>query len=190
VERKGDAWCEHGLVFPSAIGTPLTPRNLVRRFQELLQRAGLPARRFHDLRHTAASLMFERGLKATPVQRVLGHSSIAVPNDTYLHLMPRVKSGRSRSWTTSSRARRRRGSSGRKLGAVRRPGAVKAGRACPAFIAPVYVTLFLRTRGATQMLPRFARLLLTRTPKGGVLLPPPSGFPCCSWESVGEPHRT
>lgn len=90
-ERKGEGWRDHGLVFPSAVGTPLTPRNLVRRFQDLLRRAGLPARRFHDLRHTAASLMFERGLEATTVQRVLGHSSIAVTNDTYLHLMPRVK---------------------------------------------------------------------------------------------------
>jgi len=90
-ERKGDAWREHELVFPSAVGTPLTPRNLVRRFQEMLGRAGLPARRFHDLRHTAASLMFERGLEATTVQRVLGHTSIAVTNDTYLHLMPRAK---------------------------------------------------------------------------------------------------
>jgi integrase len=90
-EGKGDAWREHGLVFPSAVGTPMTPRNLVRRFQDLLGRAGLPARRFHDLRHTAASLMFERGLEATTVQRVLGHSSIAVTNDTYLHLMPQAK---------------------------------------------------------------------------------------------------
>jgi integrase len=90
-ERKDDTWREHGLIFPSAVGTPLTPRNLVRRFQELLGRTGLPARRFHDLRHTDASLMFERGLEATTVQRVLGHSSIAVTNDTYLHLMPQVK---------------------------------------------------------------------------------------------------
>ena len=67
------------------------PRNLARQFQQLLRRAGLPARRFHDLRHTAASLMFARGLEATVVQRVLGHSSIAITNDTYLHLMPRVK---------------------------------------------------------------------------------------------------
>ena len=90
-ERKGDAWREHGLVFPSAVGTPIVPRNLARQFQQLLRRAGLPARRFHDLRHTAASLMFARGLEATVVQRVLGHSSIAITNDTYLHLMPRVK---------------------------------------------------------------------------------------------------
>ena len=91
IEGKGDAWREHGLVFPSAVGTPMTPRNLVRRYQDLLGRAGLPARRFHDLRHTAASLMFERGLEATTVQRVLGHSSITITNDTYLHLMPRAK---------------------------------------------------------------------------------------------------
>jgi len=90
-DRKGDVWREHGLVFPSAVGTPLGPRNLARRFQALLRRAGLPARRFHDLRHSAASLMFARGLEATLVQRVLGHSSIVVTNDTYLHLMPQAK---------------------------------------------------------------------------------------------------
>ncbi|HEX5506178.1 MAG TPA: site-specific integrase [Thermomicrobiales bacterium] len=90
-ERKGDAWRDQGLVFPSTVGTPMTPRILARQYQRLLRRAGLPARRFHDLRHTAASLMFARGLEATAVQRVLGHSSIAITNDTYIHLMPATK---------------------------------------------------------------------------------------------------
>lgn len=90
-ERKGDAWQEHGLVCPSAVGTPMIPRNLARQFQLLLRRAGLLARRFHDLRHTVASLMFARGLEATTVQRVLGHSSIAVTNNTYVHLMAATK---------------------------------------------------------------------------------------------------
>ena len=90
-ERKGAAWQEHGLVFPSAVGTPITPHNLARHHQRVLRRAGLPARRFHDLRHTAASLMFARELEATTVQRVLGHSSITITNDIYIHLMPKAK---------------------------------------------------------------------------------------------------
>lgn len=90
-ERKGGAWREHGLIFPSAIGTPITPRNLARHHKQLLRRAGLPARRSHDLRHTAAPLMFARELEATTVQRVLGHSSIAITNDVYIHLTPKAK---------------------------------------------------------------------------------------------------
>ena len=88
---KGREWRPGGLVFPSTAGTPLGQRNLTRHYKRLLGRAGLPERRFHDLRHTAASLLFGQGLEATAVQRVLGHSSIAVTNDTYLHLMPRAK---------------------------------------------------------------------------------------------------
>jgi len=88
---KGRDWPGAGLLFPSTAGTPLIPRNLTRHYKRLLRRAGLPERRFHDLRHTAASLMFAGGLEATAVQRVLGHSSIAITNDTYIHLMPRTK---------------------------------------------------------------------------------------------------
>ncbi len=77
-------------MFPSVVGTPMTPRNLARRFQELLRRAGLPARRFHDLRHTAACLMFARGLRAEEVKDVLGHSSIAITIDTYRHCLPQT----------------------------------------------------------------------------------------------------
>jgi integrase len=88
---RGEDWAGEGLLFPSTAGTPLIPRNLTRHYKRLLRRAGLPERRFHDLRHTAASLMFGHGLEATAVQRVLGHSSIAITNDTYIHLMPQTR---------------------------------------------------------------------------------------------------
>jgi integrase len=48
----GDRWQENNLVFPSTIGTPLGPRNLATHFYNLLKETGLPAIRFHDLRHT------------------------------------------------------------------------------------------------------------------------------------------
>jgi integrase len=54
LERRvaGDAWNDYDLVFPSVIGTPLDPRNLLRQFKELLVAAELPDMRFHDLRHS------------------------------------------------------------------------------------------------------------------------------------------
>jgi integrase len=51
-------WQDHGLVFPTRVGTPVSRHNLVARsFKPLLKRAGLPDIRFHDLRHTCATLM-------------------------------------------------------------------------------------------------------------------------------------
>lgn len=85
-ERRGREWKEHLLVFPSEVGTPLGAENLRRHFRAALVRAGLPRIRFHDLRHTAGSLM----LRANPaaladVSKVLGHSSIAVTAAIYIH---------------------------------------------------------------------------------------------------------
>jgi integrase len=53
----GKAWQDSGLVFTSPIGTPLDPRNVTREFQAMLKAANLHAIRFHDLRHTAATLL-------------------------------------------------------------------------------------------------------------------------------------
>ncbi|HEX5504901.1 MAG TPA: tyrosine-type recombinase/integrase [Thermomicrobiales bacterium] len=107
-QRKGDAWQDRGLVFPSAVGTPMSPRNLTRHYKRLLGRAGLPDRRFHDLRHTAASIMFDQGVEAAEVSRVLGHSSIAITIDTYIHLMPKTRKRTAAvmdAWRAASRAR-------------------------------------------------------------------------------------
>ena len=54
-QLAGTRWRDHGLVFASTVGTPMIPRNLVRSFKALLERAGLPDVRFHDLRHSCAS---------------------------------------------------------------------------------------------------------------------------------------
>lgn len=53
----GPDWNAHDLVFISTTGTPLDGRNLTRRFQAVLERAGLPRMRFHDARHTCATLL-------------------------------------------------------------------------------------------------------------------------------------
>ena len=56
-QALGDAWREHGLVFASSIGTPIEPRNVNRRWDELRRKAGLPWLRLHDLRHGCATFL-------------------------------------------------------------------------------------------------------------------------------------
>jgi len=73
----GSRWPETGLVFVSCVGTALEPRNLFRSFKSTLRKAGLPDIRFHDLRHSAASLMLAQGVPLGVVMEVLGHSPIA-----------------------------------------------------------------------------------------------------------------
>lgn len=68
-------WQEHGLLFPSEVGTPMQPRNLIRHFKIALTHAKLPNIRFHDLRHTAASLMESDGVPTNAIQALLGHST-------------------------------------------------------------------------------------------------------------------
>ena len=82
-------WQDHGLVFATEIGTPLNRHNLCRRsFKPLLKKAGLPDVRFHDLRHTCATLLLTKDVHPKIVQELLGHATIAVTLDTYSHVLP------------------------------------------------------------------------------------------------------
>lgn len=82
---KGDS----DFVFASSTGTPLEPRNVVRReFEPALKRAGLPRVRFHDLRHTFASLLIAQGEHPKLIAEQLGHASVQITLDRYGHLMP------------------------------------------------------------------------------------------------------
>jgi integrase len=83
-------WQDHGLVFCSTVGTPLSRHNVHKRsFKPLLERAGLPHTfRFHDLRHTFATLMASSGGHAKVVQEMLGHASINITLDLYSHVLP------------------------------------------------------------------------------------------------------
>jgi integrase len=87
--RRAGLYQDHGLVFASGVGTPLNPENLVKRsFKPLLKKAGLPEIRFHDLRHTCATLLLGRGVHQKFVQELLGHATIAMTLDTYSHYLP------------------------------------------------------------------------------------------------------
>jgi integrase len=79
---------EHDLVFPTEVGTPEGAANMFyRRYLPTLRRAGLPRIRFHNLRHTYASLLINQGEHPKYIQSQMGHSSINVTMDTYGHLM-------------------------------------------------------------------------------------------------------
>jgi integrase len=84
----GNHWTDIGLCFTTRIGTPLEPRNVSRSFKALLKRADIPESRFHDLRHTAASLLLAQGVHPRVVMEILGHSRISLTMDTYSHVMP------------------------------------------------------------------------------------------------------
>ena len=85
----GTAYRDLGLVFSTDLGTPLDAPNLVNRhFKPLLRRAGLPKIRFHDLRHTCATLLLLKGVHPKFVQNLLGHRSIKITLDLYSHWMP------------------------------------------------------------------------------------------------------
>ena len=76
-------------MFATGKGTPLDAQNIVNRhFKPLLKRTGLPNIRWHDLRHTCATLLLSRGTHPTYVQKLLGHASVQLTLDRYSHWMP------------------------------------------------------------------------------------------------------
>ncbi|WP_067509447.1 site-specific integrase [Actinoplanes sp. TFC3] len=82
-----EAWQDHGMVFPSEIGTPMDPDNFSHRFSALCKRVGLGHWHPHELRHSEASLMLAQGTELHVVSEVLGHTSIAITKDVYGHLL-------------------------------------------------------------------------------------------------------
>lgn len=82
----GGAWQDTGLVFTTALGTLIHPRNLSRDFQVAVRRAGVPQIRLHDIRHTAATLALVGGAHPKQVQEMLGHARVAITLDVYSHV--------------------------------------------------------------------------------------------------------
>jgi integrase len=80
---------DQGLVFAGQGGGFINPSNLRQRsFAPLLKRARLARITFNDLRHTCASLLFQRNVHPKFVQELLGHASVAITLDTYSHMLP------------------------------------------------------------------------------------------------------
>ncbi len=87
--RAGSLYSDQGLIFAGEGGGLINPSNLRQRsFMPLLERAGLSQITFHDLRHTCASLLFQKNVHPKFVQELLGHASVAITLDTYSHVLP------------------------------------------------------------------------------------------------------
>ena len=84
-------WIDDTLVFTTSIGTPLEPRNVLRSFHALCDRAHVRRVRIHDLRHAAASFMLLQGVDMRVVMGTLGHSRLATTSDLYTHLLEPVQ---------------------------------------------------------------------------------------------------
>ncbi len=87
--RLSSRWTADGLVFRSPTGAPLDQGNVWQAFRRALDRAGLPHIRLHDLRHTAATLLLQRGVHPK-VQELLGHTTISITLDFCVARLPRA----------------------------------------------------------------------------------------------------
>jgi integrase len=90
---KGELWDnKDDLIFTNLTGGPLDSTNILRHcFRPLLEKAGLPPIRFHDLRHTAATLLLGQGVHPKIVSEMLGHSTVNITLDLYSHVTPTMQ---------------------------------------------------------------------------------------------------
>jgi integrase len=87
----GERWQHYELVFPSTIGTPMDVTGLLKKFRKTIKEAGLPRIRFHDLRHTSASLLLNQRIPVFIVSKRLGHAKPSTTLDIYGHLIPSMQ---------------------------------------------------------------------------------------------------
>lgn len=89
--RAGIDWVDEGLVFPGRWGGVMNPNRVRHHLHRLAGVAGVPAIRVHDLRHTAATLMVLAGIPLKTVSHTLGHASLAMTADLYLHVIEEMQ---------------------------------------------------------------------------------------------------
>lgn len=92
--RQGEAYADKGFVFTKDSGDPIQMNNFGQRsFADLIKEAGVKKIRFHDLRHTCATLLLEADTHPKVVQERLGHANISLTLDTYSHVSPTMQKG-------------------------------------------------------------------------------------------------
>lgn len=84
----GVTWKEQGLVFPNRDGGYFRRPRLYAIFKKLLQESNLPDMHFHDLRHSAATILLSRGVPIKVIQEILGHGNISTTMNIYGHVLP------------------------------------------------------------------------------------------------------
>lgn len=89
----GEKWQDHDLVFTTTNGKPIDCKTDYRQWHRALANAGLPKKRLHDARHTAATILFDQGLDIEVIRRFMGHSSVLLTSKTYVHHSARQLKG-------------------------------------------------------------------------------------------------
>lgn len=92
-ENAGKTWKEQGLVFPTRVGTPIDPCHVREHLNARCDAAGVRRIRFHDLRHSCATLLLEQGVELVTIKELLGHghAHIGVTADIYAHVRLRLQ---------------------------------------------------------------------------------------------------
>ncbi|EOO24845.1 DNA integration/recombination/inversion protein [Bacillus cereus BAG1X2-3] len=88
---QGEEYHDNDLVMCTPSGTPITPANVRRSLNALIKKAAVPKIRFHDLRHTHATLLLAKGVNVKVISERLGHSNIKITLDTYSHVLPTMQ---------------------------------------------------------------------------------------------------
>jgi len=87
----GGTWKDRGLVFATRVGTPIDARAVTTAFHRILAGAGLPSIRYHDLSHTAATLLLAQGVSPRTIMETLGHSQVSLTLNAYSHVLSALK---------------------------------------------------------------------------------------------------
>ncbi|CAG7640543.1 hypothetical protein SBRY_30440 [Actinacidiphila bryophytorum] len=90
-QSAGTSWRDSGYVFTRPDGAPIEGATLTRHFNTLLRQARLRRIRFHDLRHSAATLLLEQGVELVVIKELLGHAHIGVTATVYAHVRLRLQ---------------------------------------------------------------------------------------------------
>ena len=90
-EHQGELSGDYDFVFCNPDGSPLDPDHVSKKFKKIATEAGVGNLRFHDLRHTHATLMLSENVNLKVTSERLGHSSIPITGDLYSHVQPTVQ---------------------------------------------------------------------------------------------------
>jgi integrase len=89
--KVGSAYVKNDYIFSNPLGTATDPQNLRKIYKRILVNNNIPYKKFHSLRHTYATRLFEKDVPIKTVQMLLGHSDISTTSNIYVHVMPEQK---------------------------------------------------------------------------------------------------